>query len=510
MPALQIGKYATALVVLLYATFVLPMLSAILIRIGIACGCSCCVLVMQRLTTLGVLQPRRQVPATANQIRALPEAKYRPGMFAADNSKCAICMTDYSAGTAVRVLPCDARHHFCKGCIDEWLRQSASCPVCRASMLATPPAPPPTTTTSLATVAVAGTAGAEHAAPRAIDAANGDAGAVAHTVVAVSVSAAGLPNAAVQGADGTIVRGSGLPAGADATASAGHAAAQAPHAVTAAPVSSGSVLSAALTGHTSSRRSSPAASPGPLLIPPMHARSGSVVHGETVNPISARGTGGGCTPAGEQAQASPVAGERAQAGAAAVAPADILSAGAGVGVDGQAGVDTPSNASAVHSGAGAMPQKPHSPPTVALLSAAGAAKPLGRGAWHSEEEVGSEGPGVAAGAQSSEHATSRTDADSVAAVSTRRAPPSAASSDSHEALDPESRLSWVPASVSTARSTLLPSARPRGHSDVLTPTAGAAAIARAGGQEGAALPGAISPTGSASSGSPVSPDQQPR
>lgn len=53
---------------------------------------------------------------------------------------CNICLEDYQAGEAIKSLSCP--HTFHKGCIDQWLRRVACCPVCKADvgMYKKPPA----------------------------------------------------------------------------------------------------------------------------------------------------------------------------------------------------------------------------------------------------------------------------------------------------------------------------------------------------------------------------------
>ncbi|PRQ55728.1 putative chromatin regulator PHD family [Rosa chinensis] len=50
---------------------------------------------------------------------------------------CSICLSEYQAKDPVRCIP-DCHHCFHVECVDEWLRMSATCPVCRNS-----PAPSP-------------------------------------------------------------------------------------------------------------------------------------------------------------------------------------------------------------------------------------------------------------------------------------------------------------------------------------------------------------------------------
>ncbi|OVA14817.1 zinc finger protein [Macleaya cordata] len=57
-----------------------------------------------------------------------------------NNGPCPICLTDYRSNDTVRCMP-DCNHCYHLDCIDEWLRMSATCPLCRNS-----PAPSQTTT----------------------------------------------------------------------------------------------------------------------------------------------------------------------------------------------------------------------------------------------------------------------------------------------------------------------------------------------------------------------------
>ncbi|KAL7492047.1 hypothetical protein ACHAWT_003180 [Skeletonema menzelii] len=64
-------------------------------------------------------------------------AKKRPKI---DVGTCNICLEDYHGGDEKKSLSCP--HAFHKGCIDEWLKRVASCPVCKADvgMYKKPPA----------------------------------------------------------------------------------------------------------------------------------------------------------------------------------------------------------------------------------------------------------------------------------------------------------------------------------------------------------------------------------
>ncbi|KAK7401388.1 hypothetical protein VNO78_12821 [Psophocarpus tetragonolobus] len=54
-----------------------------------------------------------------------------------NHGPCAICLCEYLPEETVRCVP-DCRHCFHAVCVDQWLRLSATCPLCRSS-----PAPSP-------------------------------------------------------------------------------------------------------------------------------------------------------------------------------------------------------------------------------------------------------------------------------------------------------------------------------------------------------------------------------
>jgi len=68
--------------------------------------------------------------ATDSELQAIP--CHCLGEGDAPNTReesCAICMCDYEQQDEYRVLPCG--HDFHKGCIDQWLKKKALCPLCR-------------------------------------------------------------------------------------------------------------------------------------------------------------------------------------------------------------------------------------------------------------------------------------------------------------------------------------------------------------------------------------------
>ncbi|KQJ99700.1 RING-H2 finger protein ATL80 [Brachypodium distachyon] len=72
-------------------------------------------------------------------VTAFPTVKFgndfqRPP--AQEESQCTVCLEEYEAKDVVRVLPF-CGHAFHVACIDAWLKQQSTCPICRASMRAT-------------------------------------------------------------------------------------------------------------------------------------------------------------------------------------------------------------------------------------------------------------------------------------------------------------------------------------------------------------------------------------
>ncbi|KMT19236.1 hypothetical protein BVRB_1g014180 [Beta vulgaris subsp. vulgaris] len=64
-------------------------------------------------------------------LKSLPKVAYSADQHAGKLSDdCAICLSDFSAGEEIRVLP-QCGHGFHVSCIDTWLGSHSSCPSCR-------------------------------------------------------------------------------------------------------------------------------------------------------------------------------------------------------------------------------------------------------------------------------------------------------------------------------------------------------------------------------------------
>ncbi|KAG4213554.1 hypothetical protein ERO13_A01G064050v2 [Gossypium hirsutum] len=62
--------------------------------------------------------------------KLLPPMAYGVDNHALKSSECPICLDDYVVGESCRVFP-DCKHMFHLSCIDHWLKNHLTCPVCR-------------------------------------------------------------------------------------------------------------------------------------------------------------------------------------------------------------------------------------------------------------------------------------------------------------------------------------------------------------------------------------------
>ncbi|KAL6864892.1 hypothetical protein ACP4OV_016043 [Aristida adscensionis] len=95
------------------------------------------------------LDKKRPAGLDADAIAALPEFVYRKKAAAAnsggeeeeedDERECAVCLGALAEGEAARQLP-RCMHVFHRACVDVWLREHSTCPVCRAEVVVCRPA----------------------------------------------------------------------------------------------------------------------------------------------------------------------------------------------------------------------------------------------------------------------------------------------------------------------------------------------------------------------------------
>nr|GMD86217.1 RING-H2 finger protein ATL38-like [Ipomoea batatas] len=67
-------------------------------------------------------------------VSKFPTKKYSDVFFtSAEDTQCTVCLADYQQEDSLRILPF-CGHYFHATCIDVWLQQHSTCPVCRISL----------------------------------------------------------------------------------------------------------------------------------------------------------------------------------------------------------------------------------------------------------------------------------------------------------------------------------------------------------------------------------------
>ncbi|XP_046546048.1 probable E3 ubiquitin-protein ligase RHG1A isoform X3 [Haliotis rubra] len=75
----------------------------------------------------------KQKGMTKSELNRLPIRKFKSSDSSGnDTTDCLICMCDYQEGDSLRILPCC--HEFHQPCIDKWLKNTATCPICRVDV----------------------------------------------------------------------------------------------------------------------------------------------------------------------------------------------------------------------------------------------------------------------------------------------------------------------------------------------------------------------------------------
>lgn len=72
---------------------------------------------------------RYSISARRNQTATAETGEGEEGMRDDDREQCTICLMDFENGVDIRTLPCN--HIFHMECVDQWLKSSNKCPVCR-------------------------------------------------------------------------------------------------------------------------------------------------------------------------------------------------------------------------------------------------------------------------------------------------------------------------------------------------------------------------------------------
>jgi hypothetical protein len=71
-----------------------------------------------------------RVTVGVKNLAALPEISYRKSATNTQTEDCSICLCEFEEGDKLRVLP-KCLHKFHVPCIDRWLADNKSCPICK-------------------------------------------------------------------------------------------------------------------------------------------------------------------------------------------------------------------------------------------------------------------------------------------------------------------------------------------------------------------------------------------
>lgn len=68
------------------------------------------------------------------QMPEMPSVKYTANIQLECEPECRICFQNFYPEEDIMILPCNNKHAFHKGCIENWFKMSTKCPMCRKDL----------------------------------------------------------------------------------------------------------------------------------------------------------------------------------------------------------------------------------------------------------------------------------------------------------------------------------------------------------------------------------------
>jgi hypothetical protein len=121
--------------VVILASFLCALVCVLGLALVSRCACRLCRRASS--STTGPAQAEQAPPPKGLKKKAIDALPTVPFTAAAAAADCAICLAEFAEGDALRVLP-RCGHAFHVACVDAWLRTRATCPSCRAGIVAAP------------------------------------------------------------------------------------------------------------------------------------------------------------------------------------------------------------------------------------------------------------------------------------------------------------------------------------------------------------------------------------